>query len=27
MNPLKDEFGLPYQNTVKHSLTEVAKGE
>jgi hypothetical protein len=27
MNPLKDELGLPYQNTVKHSLTEVAKGE
>lgn len=27
MNPLCDEFGLPYQNAVKHSLTEVAKGE
>lgn len=27
MNPLCDEFGFPYQNTVKHSLTEVAKGE
>lgn len=27
MNSLADEFGNPYQNTVKHSLTEVAKGE
>ncbi len=27
MNHLRDEFGNPYQNTVKHSLTEVAKGE
>jgi hypothetical protein len=27
MNPLCDEFGLPYQNAVKHSLTEVSKGE
>jgi hypothetical protein len=27
MNPLLDEIGLPYQNTVKHSLTEVSKGE
>ena len=27
MNPLCNEFGLPYQNAVKHSLVEVAKGE
>jgi hypothetical protein len=27
MNPLLDEFGLPYQNAVQHSLTEVSKGE
>lgn len=27
MNPLCDKFGNPYQNTVKHSLTEVVKGE
>jgi hypothetical protein len=27
MNSLSDEYGFPYQNTVKHSLTEVAKGE
>jgi hypothetical protein len=27
MNPLCDEFGVSYQNAVKHSLTEVAKGE
>ena len=26
-NPLCDEFGFPYQNAVKHSLTEVSKGE
>ena len=26
-NPLCDEFGNPYQNAVKHSLTEVSKGE
>jgi hypothetical protein len=27
MNPLCNEMGIPYQNTVKHSLTEIAKGE
>jgi hypothetical protein len=27
MNPLKNDFGMSYQETVKHSLIEVSKGE